>query len=164
MIHKMYHAQPIAPILRTTWCIEMLTIYVCICKFCWNWPTHQRRKRDFPIRTYWLKYHWVALKRSFQHNFQQKQWLPFSIVLKVAPIVTKPHECMEMLRPDKSSTQKTYFSGNAPIVIYIAKQLIFTSKMPSINRTVINAPTPALAANGVRSVNTDVAAIPMPNT
>lgn len=41
---------------------------------------------------------------------------------------------------------------------------IFTSKMPSIKRTVINAPTPAFAANGVSSVNTDVTAIPMPNT
>lgn len=39
-----------------------------------------------------------------------------------------------------------------------------TSKMPSINRTAINAATPALAANGVSSVRTDVTAIPMPNT
>lgn len=36
--------------------------------------------------------------------------------------------------------------------------------MPSINRTVISAPTPALAANGVNNVNTDVTAMPMPNT
>lgn len=38
-----------------------------------------------------------------------------------------------------------------------------TSKRPSINRTAINAVTPAFAANGVSNVKTDVTAIPMPN-
>lgn len=36
--------------------------------------------------------------------------------------------------------------------------------MPSIKRTVISAPTPASAANGVSNVNTDVTAIPIPKT
>lgn len=83
------------------------------------------------------------------------------------------------------------FIANATIMIIIDllhNLFIITSKMPSISRTVINAPTPALAANGVRSVSTftsfrkkflkcssitkqiqinmltDVTAIPMPNT
>lgn len=83
--------------------------------------------------------------------------LPFVIVPMAVPIATKLHECMEMWHPENGE-----LFNWLRFLSYISC-FSHTSKTPSMKRTITSAGTPALAANGVINVNTDVTAIPKPN-
>lgn len=83
---------------NSTW-IEQISCHSTDWKLKKNLPTYRIRKTDSPIRICWQVCHWPALRRSFPHNCQRMQLLPFAIARAAVPIVTTQNVYTEMWPP-----------------------------------------------------------------